>query len=59
MAENKLTPTAIPFWSWNDELEEDKLVAQIRKMKEHGYGGFFMHARSGLKTEYLSDKWFD
>ena len=22
MAENKLTPTALPFWSWNDELEE-------------------------------------
>ena len=59
MTENKLTPTAIPFWSWNDELEEGKLVAQIRKMKERGYGGFFMHARSGLKTEYLSDKWFD
>ena len=58
MAENKMIPTALPFWSWNDVLEEDKLVDQIYKMKEHGYGGFFMHARSGLKTEYLSDKWF-
>ena len=23
------------------------------------YGGFFLHARIGLETEYLSEKWFD
>ncbi len=22
-------------------------------------GGFFMHSRVGLQTEYLGDKWFD
>ncbi|MBE7085972.1 MAG: hypothetical protein E7366_02340 [Clostridiales bacterium] len=49
----------IPFWSWNDELDEEGLVKQIEWMKENGVGGFFMHARGGLKTEYLGKKWFD
>ena len=47
----------LPFWSWNDQLEVEKLIEQIRWMSENGIGGFFMHARSGLKTEYLSEEW--
>lgn len=50
---------SIPFWSWNDELEPDELRNQIRWMKKQGFGGYFMHARGGLKTEYLGKKWFD
>ena len=50
---------SLPFWSWNDKLEREKLLAQIDWMKDTGFGGFFMHARSGLKTEYLSDDWFN
>lgn len=49
----------IPFWSWNDELDEQGLVEQVEWMHENGVGGFFMHARGGLKTEYLGKKWFD
>jgi len=49
---------AIPFWSWNDELDEKELVNQIDWMHENGIGGFFMHARGGLTTPYLGDKWF-
>ncbi len=49
----------IPFWSWNDLLDIKELKRQIHWMKEQGIGGFFMHARGGLKTEYLSEKWFD
>lgn len=49
----------IPFWSWNDNLEPDELVRQIRDMKDKGIGGFFMHARGGLETEYLGEKWFE
>lgn len=48
----------LPFWSWNDKLDPAELRRQIRLMKKSGVGGFFMHARSGLKTEYLSDEWF-
>ena len=46
---------SIPFWSWNDELEADELRRQIREMKKAGIGGFFMHARGGLTTEYLGE----
>ncbi len=48
-----------PFWSWNGELEEEELIRQVNVIKEMGMGGFFMHSRTGLKTEYLGDKWFD
>ena len=50
---------SLPFWSWNDKLEQKKLIKQIERMRDCGFGGFFMHARSGLKTEYLSKEWFD
>ena len=49
----------VPFWSWNDDLQVDELIRQIRWMKENGIGGFFMHARGGLKTPYLGEKWFE
>ena len=48
---------SLPFWSWNDKLEIDRLIEQIQWMHEKGMGGFFMHARSGLGTEYLSGEW--
>lgn len=48
-----------PFWSWNDRLDDDELRWQVRQLKAVGYGGFFMHPRVGLETEYLADEWFD
>ncbi len=48
-----------PFWSWNGELRGEELVRQAHVMKEMGLGGYFMHSRSGLITEYLGDEWFD
>lgn len=48
----------IPFWSWNDKLEENELIEQVRWMYDAGFGGFFMHARGGLNTEYLGEEWF-
>ncbi|MCQ2449349.1 MAG: hypothetical protein MJ132_04075 [Clostridia bacterium] len=47
----------IPFWSWNAKLEPEELCRQIDWMKENEIGGYFMHARGGLKTEYLSEDW--
>ena len=48
-----------PFWSWNSELDPDRLCRQIESMHGAGLGGFFMHSRYGLKTAYLSDEWFE
>ena len=50
---------SLPFWSWNDKLEEEHLVEQIEWMHKNGAGGFFMHARGGLKTPYLSEEWMN
>ena len=48
---------SVPFWSWNDKLEPEKLTEQIDWMYQNGIGGFFMHARGGLRTEYMSEDW--
>lgn len=49
---------SIPFWSWNNSLDEGELTKQIEEMKTAGIGGFIMHARTGLKDEYLGERWF-
>ena len=48
-----------PFWAWTCKLNEDELLWQIEIMREMGFGGFHMHARSGLATEYLGDEFMD
>lgn len=49
----------IPFWSWNDRLDLEELRRQVQWMHDQGIGGFFMHARGGLKTPYLSSEWME
>lgn len=49
----------IPFWSWNEKLDEEILKWQIREMNKAGIGGYFMHARGGLETPYLGDEWMN
>jgi len=46
-----------PFWSWNDKLDPEELRRQIREFHQQGIGGFFMHARIGLDTPYMSEEW--
>ncbi|MBO5069773.1 MAG: hypothetical protein J6C37_05360 [Roseburia sp.] len=48
-----------PFWAWNGELRGEELIRQAKIMKEMGMGGYFMHSRAGLITEYLSEEWFE
>lgn len=48
---------AIPFWSWNDKLNSEELINQAKNFKEKGIGGFFMHSRVGLETEYMGEEW--
>ncbi|OHB60790.1 MAG: hypothetical protein A2Y12_16100 [Planctomycetes bacterium GWF2_42_9] len=47
-----------PFWAWNGKLELPELIRQIQIMKDMGFGGFFIHSRIGLETEYLGSEWF-
>ena len=48
-----------PFWAWNGKMEPEEVRRQVRVMHDMHMGGFFMHSRAGLATEYLGEKWFD
>ena len=50
---------ATPFWAWNNKLDKDELVWQIEQLKKLGFGGFHMHVRTGMATEYLSDEYME
>jgi hypothetical protein len=47
-----------PFWAWNGALEKEEVLRQIHVMRDMGFGGFFMHSRTGLSTPYLGEEWF-
>ena len=50
----------IPFWFWNDDLEEGELVRQLREFHRAGFGGVLIHPRIGLshRVGYLSEEYF-
>ncbi len=50
----------IPFWFWNDDLDEAELLRQIQAFHAKGFGGFVPHARIGLsrRVGYLTDEFF-
>jgi hypothetical protein len=50
--------TLIPFWFWNDELDERELLRQIDDFEKHGVYGFVIHPRVGLPrdTGWMSEK---
>ena len=57
------TPDALyrgaPFWSWNGALEKEELLRQIDVFGQMGIGGFTIHVRTGLETEYLGAEFMD
>lgn len=48
-----------PFWSWNTLLNPDCLEEQIQQFSLMGMGGFHIHTRVGLDTEYLGSRYMD
>lgn len=50
---------SIPFWAWNDNLQKEELVRQLKEMKKQGMGGAFLHSREGLETVYMGSEWMD
>lgn len=45
-----------PFWSWNNKLDQEQLLRQIDGFKQMGMGGFHIHCRTGMGTEYLGEE---
>lgn len=48
---------SLPFWAWNGRMDAEELKSQVRQMKQAGVGGFFIHSRIGLETEYMGPEW--
>jgi len=50
----------IPFWFWNDDLDEEELLSQLRAFHQAGFGGVLPHARVGLsrRVGYLTEEYF-
>jgi hypothetical protein len=46
-----------PLWDWNDKITEEGIDFHMKKFKEGGLGGIFVHPRPGLITEYISEDW--
>ncbi|MFE5321565.1 glycosyl hydrolase [Paenibacillus sp. NPDC056579] len=47
-----------PLWVWNDDMQPDRILLQLKQMADKGFGGAFVHPRPGLVTPYLSEEWF-
>ncbi|KAE8447013.1 hypothetical protein EG329_011147 [Mollisiaceae sp. DMI_Dod_QoI] len=48
-----------PFWAWNNKLDKEQLLRQIENFQLMGMGGFHMHVRTGLDTEYMGSEFMD
>ncbi|MCK4982252.1 MAG: hypothetical protein KAS17_04960, partial [Victivallaceae bacterium] len=62
MKQFKMPPAeyrGMPFWSLNDTLEPAEMIRQVEEFHRAGMGGFFLHSRIGLITEYLGEEWMD
>src|SRR5215218_1783689 len=51
---------AMPFWFWNDDLDEAELLRQLRALAAGGCGGVTVHPRIGLspRVGYLTAEYF-
>ncbi len=49
----------VPFLSINDDIEEERLLEFVEELLDKGWGGLFFHARIGLVTPYMGNRWFN
>ena len=51
--------SVIPFWFWNDELDEKEILRQIDDFADHGVYGFVIHPRIGLPESigFMSERY--
>jgi hypothetical protein len=40
--------SVMPFWFWNDDLDEAEIIRQMEDFQQHGVDGFVIHPRVGL-----------
>lgn len=49
----------VPFWSWNCGMTREMITEQAEMFRDMGFGGVFIHSRTGMEVEYLSQEFFD
>jgi len=49
----------VPFLSINDDIGEERLLNLAEEFLDKGWGGLFFHARTGLITPYMGNRWFN
>lgn len=49
----------VPFWGWNGTLDKEELMWQLDNLKKMGFGGAFLHVRTGLDIPYLGDEYME
>jgi len=47
-----------PFFALNCELDPERMARALEQIAEAGMAGVFLHPRSGLEIEYLSEEFF-
>jgi hypothetical protein len=48
-----------PFWFWNWKMDHAEIRRQLGLMRDAGMTEVVIHGRTGLKTPFLSDDWFE
>jgi len=49
---------SFPFYAINDSLDARELSSQVTDFANAGFGGFYLHSRDGLLTEFLGKEWW-
>lgn len=47
-----------PLWVWNSEMSDAEIEKSLTELKNHGFGGAFVHPRPGMKVGYLDEPYF-
>lgn len=47
-----------PLWVWNADMTNEEIEKSLQELKNHGFGGAFVHPRPGMKISYLDEKYF-
>lgn len=48
-----------PLWVWNEDVSMEMIDSNLAEFKRQGVEAAFIHPRTGLHVEYLSDEWFE
>lgn len=49
--------SSVPFWFWNGDQQEAEITRQLELAAAGGCRGLTFHARTGNRTEYMSERW--